>query len=170
MPTLNDLQQRINNLSDKQSCFIVKAITEDVFSNMQNAPGFDVLATKADSLAKQVNIDLEIASSTDWFSTEMETNSAGVESRALLQSLARQPGMEDFVIAAIERYEDKSLDLGIISVGVAIAMVYVAVSAELDIDLGWFKLKKKGLSSEQQMEVAKETLPEVAKAMTGIDA
>ena len=60
------------------------------------------------------------------------------------------------------------VDLGIISAGVAIAMIYVAISSELDIDLGWFKLKKKGLSSEQQKEVATKTLPQVAKAIAGV--
>lgn len=38
-------------------------------------------------------------------------------------------------------------------------------TADIDIDLGWFKLKKRGLSSEQQVELGKEVLPEFAKAL-----
>ena len=148
----------------------MKAITEDVFSKMPNAPGFAALAETAESLANAAGIKLGISSVNEWYAVEMDAKNAGVEARLLLESLAKQLEMDEFVNAAINRYKDESLDLGVISIGVAIAMVYVAVSSELDIDLGWFKLKKKGLSSEQQKEVVIKTLPEVAKAMTGVGA
>jgi len=169
MPDRDQLQERIRSLSDKQACFIVKAITEDVFSKMPNAPGFDVLAEQAELLAKSAEISFDLKSAGEWYAVEMETKNSGEESRLLLECLANQPGMDKFVDAAINRYKDESLDLGIISAGVAIAMVYVAIASELDIDLGWFKLKKKGLSSEQQKEVAIKTLPQVAKAITGVN-
>ena len=164
MTDSNNLIDRIRGLSDKQACHIVKSLTQDVFSSLPSPPSFDELGGQIGDLASEAGVQLDLKSTKEWYATEMTTDDSGAIVRILLENLAVQPGLEGFIDKAIERYVDESLDLGIISVGVAIAMVYVAIAGDIDLDLGWFKFKKKGLSASQQKEVVIKTLPQVAKA------
>jgi hypothetical protein len=159
--------ERVRTLTDKQACYIAKAITQDVFANLKSPPSYEQMAKDVEPVALQAGVDLNLTGRSEWYAVEMESELSGPEARKLLEVLATETGLEEIIDQAMDRYTDKALDLGIISVGVAIALVYVAISSEIELDLGWIKIRKKGLNSEQQKEVAVKTLPEVAKALFG---
>ncbi len=48
-------------------------------------------------------------------------------------------------------------------VPIAAGLFYICIVAGLDIDLGWLKLKKKGLPPNRQVELAKALLPDIFK-------
>ena len=164
MNNKNIVIDRIHALTDKQACHIVKSITQDIFTGLPTAPSFDELGNQMKNLASGADIKFDLISTTEWYAAELSADDSGPIARALLETLAMQPELAEFIDQAIDRYVDKSLDLGIISVGVAVALVYVAVAGNIEIDLGWIKFKKKGLTAAQQKEVAVKTLPQVAKA------
>jgi hypothetical protein len=162
-----EIVERVKSLSDKQACYIAKAITQDIFANLENPPSYEQMAKDVEPVASQAGVGLNLTGRGEWYAVEMEAGLSGDEARRLLEVLATEAGMEEVVGKAMDRYSDKALDLGILSVGVAFALVYVAMCAEIDIDLGWIKTRKQGLTSEQQKEVAIKTLPGIFKALSG---
>jgi hypothetical protein len=168
MTSRDEVIARILQLSDKQACYIAKSLTQDVFSNLAEAPTFDQISSQIDSLASTAGVQLTLSGTPDWYTTNLSSDESGATARLLLEQLAMQPGLEDVVDQAIDRYVDESLDLGIITIGVAIALVYLAISGDISVDLGWIKFKKKGLTGSQQKEVVVKTLPDLAKAFVGI--
>jgi len=161
------LIDRIHTLTDKQACYIAKSITQEIFTQLPSAPSFDELGTQMKNLASDASIKFDLNATPEWYATEISAEISGQIARLLLETLATQSELVDLVDQAIDRYEDESLDLGIISVGVAVALVYVAISGNVEVDLGWFKFKKRGLNSKQQKEVVEKTLPQVVKAFVG---
>jgi hypothetical protein len=161
------LADRIHGLSDKQACHIVKSLTQDIISQMPSAPSFEEIGSKVADLSAETDTQLDLDATAEWYAVELTADDSGPAARQVLSTLAEQAGFDDLIDQAIDRYVDETLDLGIISVGVAIALVYLATSVDLDIDLDWFKLKKKGLSGSEQKEVVVKTLPQFAKAFVG---
>ena len=53
------------------------------------------------------------------------------------------------------------------TVGVAASLFWLVTSSEIEIDIGWLKLKKKGLGSREQVELGKEVIPALFSASPG---
>jgi hypothetical protein len=95
-----------------------------------------------------------------WWSERLETQEGAALSRQLLTILAQQPEGRELVKEAIEKYrKDETLDFGLISAIVAVGFFYLITVVEIDVDLGWIKVKKAGLPPEKQLELAKSIFP-----------
>jgi hypothetical protein len=86
--------------------------------------------------------------------------------KSMLKALAGSPGGEPIVQAALEKEQSQTGDFGLLS-GPAILLAWMAITSEIDITIGGVRIHKKGLSSADQVSLAKNLLPAVLKAFLG---
>jgi hypothetical protein len=155
----DSVQKRIESLSPKKSRYIIKMLTQEIARAFGVTQTADDFVPQLNELTKAAGLETRVVEGSNWASIELSSDASGAVARSLLIALSDQPGGDSLVDEAIGRYQDTSLDLGVLSIGVSAAFLFLVVASEIEIDLDWFKLKKKGLSSKQQAGVAKEVLP-----------
>ena len=159
---MKSVVERIEALDDKDALNVVNNLTSAVMAHIHIVQTAADLPDLLDPVARDAGLSLK-GLDTTWLEACVDTRYAGDVARASLRALANDEQGADFVSAGIEEFPSDDLDFGALSVPIAAGMFYIAVVSELDIDLGWFKLKKKGLTAEQQVELGKKLLPEIFK-------
>jgi hypothetical protein len=160
---MSNLAARIEELDDKQACYVATKLGGALLGKWKGAPNLGTLATWADEAFTSNGSPLELSQNTNWGSEKMRGIQAGDAARLVLSAWASNTELAPAVAAALEHYpRDEKADLGIFSIPLAIGLAYVLIAGEVDIDLGFIKIKKKGLSAEQQKDVAPKLLTGLA--------
>jgi hypothetical protein len=157
MKTINE---RIDALDDKDALNVVNQLTSAIMAKMPGINTADDLPGLLNTLASEAGFSLQGLDAT-WIQGKVDTRQAGDVARSLLHALATPGQGADFVAAAIDEFPSEDQDLGLLSVPIAAGFFYIAVVSQLDLDLGWFRLKKEGLSGPRQVELAKSLLPKI---------
>ena len=159
---MRNIEDRINDLDDKEVLNVVNHLTSAVLAHIPNVATAADLPAQLDAVAREAGVSL-MELDAKWVEARVASQQAGRVSRALLHVLANDEQGAAFVSAAIDEFPSDDQDLGLLSIPIAAGLFYISVVSDLDIDLGWFKLKKKGLSPDKQLELAKALLPDIFK-------
>jgi hypothetical protein len=160
----NGLSARIEALDDRQAIFVVKKLSEAVFTKIP-PPSTDTMATGIDEASKRAGLEPALAQYPTWTTTTLQAAEGGRIARGVLQAWAQDAGLSPAVDKAIDQFKTAKQDFGILSVPVALGLSYALIAMDLDIDLGFVKLKKKGLSGAQQTDVVKKSVEPILKAI-----
>jgi hypothetical protein len=160
----DDLAKRIGSLDDKQACFIATKLGRDLMAAWKERPTFDALAAWTDRESATEGVGLQLAATPDWNSRSLKGEEAGRAARAVLLACAADDALAPVVSAALDHYgRDERADLGVLSVPIALGLTYLLVAADVDVNLPFVRLKKKGLSGKQQVAAIKNVIPALAK-------
>jgi hypothetical protein len=157
---METIDKRIDSLDDKDVLNVVNQLTAAIMAKMSGVKTADDLPGLLDTVAREAGLSLQ-GLGTKWVEARVDSQQAGAVARALLHALASPGQGADFVAAAIDEFPSEDQDLGLLSIPIAAGFFYIAVVSDLDLDLGWFKLKKKGLSAARQVELGKSLLPKI---------
>jgi hypothetical protein len=157
---METIDERIDSLDDKDALNVVNQLTSGIMGKMPGVNTADDLPRLLDSVVREAGLSLE-GLGTNWVEATVDSRQAGAVARALLHALATPGHGAEFVAAAIDEFPSEDQDLGLLSIPIAAGFFYIAVVSDLDLDLGWFKLKKKGLSAARQVELGKSLLPKI---------
>jgi hypothetical protein len=150
----NDLAQKVSKLDDKHAIFVAQSLSKALFTKV-TPPSSAAMAGALDASVNPANFG----------KATFEGPQAAAVARAVLGAWAVVPELAPAVELGIERFKPSKQDLGILSVPVALGLTYALLSMDLDVDLGFVKVKKKGLSGKQQAEIIKTSLSPVLKAI-----
>jgi hypothetical protein len=159
---------RVRALSDKQACYIVKALAQDLFTALPQQPSFDEIGQGVSKLSSSVGVTLGAPLAGEWYATELSVDQSGRIAKTLLEALAAQPQLVQMVDNALDKYVDETLDLGIISIGVTTALIWMAVTSHINVSLAGISIIKDGIPGKEQAELAKKVLAPVVKAISGL--
>lgn len=158
----DDVAARVDALDDKQAIYVVQKLSQAIFSRVK-PPSYDEITATLDQAAANAGVALELPQQNQM----LQAGDAGATARAVLRAWAADPALSPVVGEAVQQFKTARQDLGVLSVPLALGLTYVLLSMDLDLDLGFVKIKKKGLTSKQQTEVVKTTLDPVLKAIRG---
>ena len=159
-----ELEAKIEQLDDKNAIYVVQKLTEAVFTRRPE-PTCQSMAEAIDQARAPGQGEPRIADHEEWRDLALVGGDGGRVARAVLQGWAADPGLAPAVDKAIDTFKTTKQDLGLLSVPVALGLTYVLIGMDLDIDLGFIKVKKKGLTGAQQTAVIKKTVDPVLKAI-----
>jgi hypothetical protein len=152
--------QRIDELDDKQAIHIANKLVEAVFITSPSVSAFDdqqqlVFVTQKTGI---VPVGEDMA---------LPHEEAGSLAKNTMRILAQTPDGAAIVDRALDSWFDTKADFGLLTVPIAIALVWFLGASDIEFSIGSFHFKKAGLSGAQQTEVAKAVLPPVVNAATG---
>jgi hypothetical protein len=159
-----ELEAKINALDDKNAIYVVQKLTQAVFKGRPE-PTFQTMAQAIDQARAPGRDEPRIANHEEWRELELVAGDGGRVARAVLLGWAADPGLAPAVDKAIDKFQTPTADFGLLSVPVALGLTYVLIGMDLDLDLGFIKVKKKGLTGAQQTDVVKKTIDPVLKAI-----
>jgi hypothetical protein len=159
-----ELEARIDALDDKNAIYVVQRLTAAVFQNRQ-APTFHTMAEAIDQVRLPAVKEPRIADHEEWSKVTLKAGEGGQVARAVLKGWAQDPGLAPAVDKAIDEFKSPRQDLGVLSVPVALGLTYALIGLDLELDLGFIKVKKKGLTGAQQTAIVKKTIDPVLKAI-----
>ena len=158
----NDLKATIESLDDKQAIYVAQKLAEAVFGRT-GVPEYSQMVNR---LAQaEPTLGVQIISNDEVRRSTLAAGDGGTVARAVLMAWANNSEAAPAVEAALDRYSTSKQDLGILSVPLALGLSYALVAMDLDLDLGFVRLKKKGLSSRQQADVVKKTISPLLKVL-----
>jgi hypothetical protein len=158
------LVNRIEALDDKQACFIATSLGRDVMKKWQSRPSFDAIATWSEQSAAGEGLNLKLTATPDWSSGNLKGEEAGRAARTVLLACAANPDLAPVMEKALDHYgQDERADLGILSVPIALGLTHLLIAAEIDVDLGFARLRKKGLSGKEQVAALSKIFAPLAK-------
>ena len=160
----DDVLKRIDELDDKNAIYVAQKLAEAVFKHVK-APSFDAMARTIDETYGQSGLTSEIAQHQEWAKATLKAGEAGQAARAVLRAWATDSGLTPAVGAAIDEFKTSKQDLGIFSVPLALGLTYALIAMDLDVDLGFVKVKKRGLSGAEQVGVVTKTIEPVLRAL-----
>jgi hypothetical protein len=161
----NDLVEKLEKLDGKQAIYVAQRLSEIIFKQVP-PPSLTVMAGSVEQASPAGSTS--IAQRGDLSKATLGGVQAGDVARAILKAWAATPELAPAVEEALERFKTPKQDLGILSVPVALGLTYALLSMDLNVDLGSVKIKKKGLSSQQQTQIIKSTLAPVLKAIRAL--
>lgn len=167
---METIHERIDSIDDKDALNVVNQLTTAIMGKLPDIRTADDLPPLLNTVTREAGVSLHDLG-TKWVGATVDSREAGAVARSLLHALATPGEGEEFVGAAIDEFPSDDQDLGLLSIPIAAGFFYIAVVSDLDLDLGFFKLKKKGLSAARQVELGKSLLPKIfgdwLKAGTG---
>lgn len=152
--------ERIEALDDKDALNVAQQLTTAIMAKLPAVESAADLPPLLERVAAGAGVSLKAVDAA-WFDERVATGQAGTVARELLRTLAATPQGAELVSKAIDRFPAEDQDLGLLSIPIAAGLFYIAVVSELDVDLGWFKLRKPALSGERQVELGKSLLPKI---------
>ena len=159
-----DLTTRIEALDDKQAIYVVQRLSEALFKKVQ-APAVVQMASAIDQAGSVAGMDLELARQSELSKAILPPDQGGAVARALLVAWAEQPELAPAVEYGIEQFKTAKQDFGILSVPVALGLTYALIAMDLNVDLGFVKIKKAGITGADQAQIVKKTLAPVLKGI-----
>lgn len=157
------LSERIDALDDKQAIFQVKLLLQAAADGPQ---AFDEVAAAAQMRGTPNGAEGMLGDAATLIEqnseTALPTEQAGEAARALLRVFASSPGGPE-ILAQSFKERDASADFGFITGPAIGAIIWFALVADVDMKLGGFHFRKKGLTAAQQTAVLKETVPKAVK-------
>jgi hypothetical protein len=163
----NDLLDKVDALDDKQAVYVTQRLAEALFKKVQ-PPSLDLIAGAIDKVTDASGAGSGIAQHEGLGKMTLQAGNAGEAARAVLRAWGQDPNLATAVKQAIEQFKTAKQDLGILSVPVALGLTYALFAIDLDVDLGFVKIKKKGLTGAQQTEIVKKTIEPVLKAIRAV--
>ncbi|MDF0666839.1 MAG: hypothetical protein P0119_12310 [Nitrospira sp.] len=157
---MKTIHERIDSVDDKDALYVVNQLTSSILRKMPGVETADDLPQVLDSVARETGTSLQDLP-TNWVEATVDSQQAGEVARELLHALATPGNGAEFVAAALDEFPSEDQDLGLLSIPIAAGFFYIAVVSDLDLDLGWFKIKKKGLPAARQVELGKSLLPKI---------
>jgi hypothetical protein len=159
------LKERIAALDDKQAAHLVTQIVREVARKGQGL-SLPALGPWAEQATASVGTPLQLPQN-DWLGANFQGRDAGQVARTVLLGVAANPDCAPFIEAALAHYPpDEKADFGLLSIPIAIGLTHLLIAGDFDLDLGWFKFKKKGLDGAEQKEAITKVLGPVASAIT----
>jgi hypothetical protein len=164
----DELLGKIGNLDDKQACFIVEQMTGEIYSEISKAPEsseiakeFIEIAKEIDDITETIDNPLSLQTIDKWYDNELSLENSGPLARSILEAMASHEDLEPMVKKAIDELVDETLDLGILTMGAAISLVYLVASSSIHIDFKWrglkVKIRKSGLTRKAQEKLLGKT-------------
>jgi hypothetical protein len=162
---MNDsLISRIADLDDKQACFIATRLSRDLLSGWNGRPSVEALASWADPNMAQAGGSVSLVADKDWLTRSLKGEQAGEAARAILLACGASDELAPALEAALTRYgRDERADLGVFSLPIALGLSYLLIAGEVDLDLGFVRVRKKGLTGDQQVKAIKDIFPALTK-------
>ena len=151
------LKRQIAALDDKQAANLVTQIVRDVLGQGRG-PTMQELATWAEQATASASTPLAV-SPADWLGGNFQGKDAGEVARGVLAGAASNPDCAPFIEAALAHYPpDEKADFGLLSIPIALGLTHLLIAGDFDLDLGWFRFKKKGLDGAEQKEAITKVL------------
>lgn len=95
----------------------------------------------------------------------IDSEPAGIAARHFLNTLARAPGGAEIVRAALAQPPSTVADFGIISGALALCLVWLVITGDINIKIGPVSYRKPGLKASDQVALGKAILPGMVKAL-----
>lgn len=159
-----ELEDKIDALDDKNAIYVVQKLTQAVFKGRPE-PTYQTVAQAIDQARAPEQGEPRLVDHEEWQELNLVGGEGGRVARSVLHGLAADPGLAPAVDQAIDQFKTTKQDLGLLSVPVALGLTYVLVGMDLDLDLGFIKVKKKGLTGAQQTAVIQKTIDPILKAI-----
>jgi hypothetical protein len=159
---------RINELDDKQAIFQVKLLLQSAMDSTPDLMALDDAAIAAK--LKAINSDAPdtlaeaAAIMTTGSTVPLPTKEAGSAAKEMLRVFAATPDGGEILDASLN-LKDESGDFGLITFPLVCTFLWLAVAGDFDLELGRFRYRKKGLTSDQQAKLVKPLLPTGLKAL-----
>jgi hypothetical protein len=160
----SDLNTRIEALDDKQAIHIVQRLSEALFTRVAT-PEFGEMVTAIERANLFVGMDAQHNLLPELKSATLPAAEGGAAARALLLAWSSEPSLAPAVDKSIDQFKTAKQDFGILSVPIALGLTYALIAMDLDVDLGFVKIKKAGISGGDQTQIVKKTLSPVLKAI-----
>lgn len=161
---MNDAKLRIEQLDDVHAINVVRNLTSAIYTRI----GEPAFGTMLDALEQATGVEKSPPASREALSQQVfRTAEAGQLARAVLAAWAQHPASQPAVEAAIDKFRPTKQDLGVLSVPVALGLTYALIALDLDLDLKFVKIRKAGLTGEQQADIVKKTVEPILKAIRG---
>jgi hypothetical protein len=157
-----EVRAQVEALDDKQAIYVAQKLGAAVFTET-GVPEYSQMVEALAAAAPELNVGA-LASDTARAST-LTAGDGGAMARAVLLAWADNPDTAPAVAEAVARFRTSKQDLGILSVPLALGLTYALIAMDLNINLGFAKIAKKGLSGEQQMKVVNKTLDPLLKVL-----
>jgi hypothetical protein len=164
IPMSKELEAKIDALDDKNAIYVVQKLTQAAFKGRPE-PTFQTMAQAIDQARAPGQDEPRIANHEEWSKLDLVAGQGGRVARAVLLGWAADPGLAPAVDKAIDTFKSPRQDMGLLSVPVALGLTYVLIGMDLELDLGFIKVKKKGLTGAQQTAVVKRTIEPVLKTI-----
>jgi len=147
---------RIDELDAKQAIFQVKLLLQSAMDSTPDLMALDdaAIATKLKAIKSDAPDTLAEAAGI------MTTGSTA----PLPTKEAATPDGEEILDASLN-LRDESGDFGLITFPLVCTFLWLAVAGDFDIELGHFRYRKKGLTSDQQAKLVKPLLPAALKTL-----
>jgi hypothetical protein len=162
-----ELEARIDALDDKNAIYVVERLTAAVFEGREE-PTFHTMAEAIDQVREPEDDEPRLAEHEEWSTLDLKAGDGGRVARAVLKAWAADPGLAPAVDNAIDRFKSTTQDFGLLSVPVALGLTYALIAVDLDVDLGFAKIKKAGLTGAQQTAVIRKSLDPLLKAIRAL--
>lgn len=163
-----ELLGQINSLDNKDSIHYLTVI-----ANGANPPGetdneyITNLLAHAEDGARLSGVTLPARFAEIAQEKNLDSREGGPIARDLLTALARQPGGEKILHAALKEPGSTTADFGIVSGPLLLTFLWLVTTGEINIKVGQFDYHKSGLRAEQQAALFKGLLPSIAQALFG---
>jgi hypothetical protein len=162
-----DLARCIEALDDKQAIFQIKILLQaaadgtPAFAAMSEA----AIARQIETIGVEPETLAQAAALVEQASIDpLPAREAGAAARELLRVFAAAPGGAEILETALSK-KDVSADFGFITIPLVFTFLWLAVAGDFDLQIGGFRYRKKGLSSDQQGKLLKPVLPTAVKAI-----
>lgn len=162
-----DILAWIDTLEDEQAVSQIRTLLQ---AAMRGTPAFaamsaSAIADRLTTIAIEPGALAEAASIVRETPTKpIRAKDVGAASRELLLIFAQTGGGAEILKETLGR-EEKSPDLGFVTIQTVFTFLWLAVAADLDLKLGWFRYRKRALTAEQQARLLKPVLPIAVKGV-----
>lgn len=158
----SEVRAQVEALDDKQAIYVAQKLAAAVFTET-GVPEYSQMVEALADAAPELNVRA-LAGDTTRAST-LPAGDGGAVARAILLAWADNPDTAPAVAEAVARFRTSKQDLGILSVPLALGLTYALIAMDLNINLGFARIAKKGLSGEQQMRVVTKTVDPLLKVL-----
>ena len=157
-----EVKAQIESLDDKQAIYVAQKLAAAVFTET----GVPDYTQMVDAIAKVAPaLDVRSLEGDSARGTTLAAGDGGAVARAVLLAWADNPETAPAAAEAVARFRTSKQDLGILSVPLALGLTYALLAMDLDINLGFARIVKKGLSGDQQMRVINKTIDPLLKVL-----
>ena len=162
-----DILAWIDTLEDEQAIAQIRTLLQ---AAMRGAPAFagmsaGAIADRLTTIAVEPETLAQAASIIRATPTKpILTKDVGAAARELLLIFAQARGGAEILMETLSS-EEASPSIGFVTIQTIFTFLWLAVAGDLDLKLGWFRYRKRALTSEQQARLLKPVLP---IAVTGV--
>ncbi len=139
---LDNLPDRINNLSDAKSIRILEFYSTQLFEGMETTPE-QMLAGIPDEFKDRAPFESVLKMSATERAKHLSKSESAPLAKELLMGFSKDSAFAPSLSEALDNYQDKNLMVGeILATGIALSMIIVAATTAFNGRIGNFKITK----------------------------